>query len=147
LTKATSADSKIRSMGVFKLFRVTGCFINKQIIGGQDFGYSRQCCRELTCCRMWCCVIGWVVPSVSNNHTAFILRVKQILKMKALIYFEISGTTHPVTSITSLKMSFPQIIVDTQYRQNSKLLSSRDFNSYFQSFMLSWNEMVYQSHW
>ena len=41
-----------------------------------------------------CDVIGRVVPDIAKEHSAFISRVKQLmrlLKMKALSYFETSG--------------------------------------------------------
>lgn len=65
-----------------------------QQVGLWGWRLSQQYHWRFRCSGIWCCVTGWVVPGVSEDHSAFIFRVKQC-KAKVLQLFEMSGTDHP----------------------------------------------------
>ena len=53
---------------------------------------------------IWCCVVCWAVPIVSNDHNAFTSRDCLTLKMKALWFFK-TGTHKFSQSLDARKMT------------------------------------------
>jgi hypothetical protein len=72
---------------------------------------------------MSCCVVRYVVPDVSENHNAFIARVKQsslTMTVKAQQSFEMSADTHPKDTV-----SYPRRLASSKTQPREPQISYR----------------------